>query len=309
MGSSDARELLKGHVTAFCHRNMTTFTHDMEKGLWVVMADSFPVSVQLSKDGMIVTVFSRVSGVLKISRDVEHALFEKLLRINLTLIGPSFSISPSGEIFLTYSRSVEDLDYNELAHLIVAAKTTARRYAELIGRVTELTTPSRSGGGERQSLLSNGNDLRGSYLDLTLERRERENELSQCMENGDSLSQDDNDIQDDHGVQIENEIQVQNDIQCESSEIALNDDDNSAKSSNGSATPESAQITASDVKTLTEPDFDSEWDFAPLDAPVNSGESVSAFSDENFESDDESSKNNQDNDNKPSSGDEWDFGV
>lgn len=141
----DGQALVRELVETFCHRNIATAVADKDFRLWRLDLEGMEVSVALSKDGMIVTFFSRLTGAMTLSAEIERAFLRKLLQVNLTLVGPTFALSQAGELCLSSSRSVEDLDYNEFAFTIVAFRATFRKYRTLVEKVLDLgpaMTPS-----------------------------------------------------------------------------------------------------------------------------------------------------------------------
>lgn len=139
MPRPDGQTLVGELVETFCHRNIAVASADRDSRLWRLDLEGMEVSVAISMDGMIVTFFSRLTGPLTLSAEMERAFLRKLLQVNLSLVGPTFALSSAAELYLSSSRSVEDLDYNEFAYTIVAFRATFRKYRTLVEKVLDLS--------------------------------------------------------------------------------------------------------------------------------------------------------------------------
>lgn len=153
MPRPDGQILVRELVETFCHRNIATALADKESRLWRLDLEGMEVSVALSRDDMIVTFFSRLTGPVSLSAEIERAFLRKLLQVNLSLIGPTFALSRASELYLSSSRSIEDLDYNEFAFTIIAFRSTFRKYRSLVEKILELA-PSMTPLAARQAVES-----------------------------------------------------------------------------------------------------------------------------------------------------------
>lgn len=113
---------LKNKIETFCHRNFITSEFNLNSRKWKINFSEASVNVVLSKNFLKVTFFAVVTNNVASDLPIKLGLYEKLLKANANLIGPAFSLSPNDEILLTYTRSIEDLDYNDLSYLILATR-------------------------------------------------------------------------------------------------------------------------------------------------------------------------------------------
>jgi hypothetical protein len=133
---------IKSNIETFCHRNFITSDFNKNSRMWKINFSDVTINVILSKSLLNITFFAVVSKRALTDPAQKLAVFEKLLKMNANLTGPGFSLSPNDEILLTYTRSVEDLDYNELSYLVLATRRNLEYSSSILS--THMTTEKRA---------------------------------------------------------------------------------------------------------------------------------------------------------------------
>jgi hypothetical protein len=154
---------IKEKIDIFCHRNLITSELIKSSRIWRVIFDISVINIYLSKDFMTITIFAVV--LKNINLDIERKIdfYESILRANANISGPAFSLSPSNEVLLTYTRSIEDLDYNELSYLILSARKTIAEYSNslcsFVSKGTQIKSPNSDNFKEAVSLIAGGSEI------------------------------------------------------------------------------------------------------------------------------------------------------